>query len=543
MPDGTVRAIPYNSSSTMAAALETDIYIFGGYNSGPSTGVKTAYKYDTLTNTYTQLADIPINYHDGGIALVNTDIYLIGSATGDTDNGNYKYDTLTNTYTKMTDVPIRLTYGKAIAINTDIYLFHSTYTYKYDTLTDTYTKLTDIPNSFLYGYIALVGTDIYLLGGGNSYNTNYKYNVLTDTYTKMTDIPYQFTNGRAVSIGTDIYLFGSGNSNYNRYNYKYSTLTDTYTQLTDIPYGVYSCGIDIMNNNIYLFGGGVNPTKVQVLQFPSSDFDDNSVVLLNGSTYETQLFTNPLVDDSVKYQFADVWFYTDNDGLITDIPTYYGDGTQWINIKNPPPEPTPYTELEYIQGTGTQYIDSGVAGNTIGKITTKFKINTTVSYSFAMGASDSTTGFRSNNIGIGLTTNESQNGFWYNGNSQSYTFSTDTIYDISMAVQNGSQTFIVNGTTYNQSITSESAITNKNLYLFAMGYANTVKNAEISKISLYETKIYATDQTTLIRDFIPVKDENNVVCLYDKVTEDYFYNSGTGTFTAGPEVQNQGGAE
>ena len=44
-------------------------------------------------------------------------------------------------------------------------------------------------------------------------------------------------------------------------------------------------------------------------------------------------------------------------------------------------------------------------------------------------------------------------------------------------------------------------------------------------------KIYK--DTSLIRDFIPVKDENNVVCLYDKISNQYFYNAGTGDFIAG----------
>ena len=90
----------------------------------------------------------------------------------------------------------------------------------------------------------------------------------------------------------------------------------------------------LVNNDIYLFGGDSYPTKVQVLAFPSSEFDDKSIVLLNGSTYKTQLLSNDLFDNSVKYSFSDVWLYEDENGLILDIPTYYGDGTNWNKIKN-----------------------------------------------------------------------------------------------------------------------------------------------------------------------------------------------------------------
>ena len=37
----------------------------------------------------------------------------------------------------------------------------------------------------------------------------------------------------------------------------------------------------------------------------------------------------------------------------------------------------------------------------------------------------------------------------------------------------------------------------------------------------------------LIIDLIPVLDENNVACMYDKVSNKFLYNNGTGTFVAG----------
>lgn len=53
-------------------------------------------------------------------------------------------------------------------------------------------------------------------------------------------------------------------------------------------------------------------------------------------------------------------------------------------------------------------------------------------------------------------------------------------------------------------------------------------------IKVYNLKIY--DGDTILRDFIPCKDKNDVVCMYDKVEGKYYYNQGTGDFVAGPEV-------
>lgn len=47
-----------------------------------------------------------------------------------------------------------------------------------------------------------------------------------------------------------------------------------------------------------------------------------------------------------------------------------------------------------------------------------------------------------------------------------------------------------------------------------------------SKISYF--KLYHSDQ--LVLDLIPVLDQNNAPCMYDKVSDQFFYNQGTGTF-------------
>ncbi len=44
-------------------------------------------------------------------------------------------------------------------------------------------------------------------------------------------------------------------------------------------------------------------------------------------------------------------------------------------------------------------------------------------------------------------------------------------------------------------------------------------------------KIYSNNK--LVRDFIPVLDEDNKPCLYDKVEKKYYYNQGTGEFLYG----------
>ena len=344
-PDGTYRNIPYSFYAGATVTVGTDIYLLGGYNSTSGNQLKNNFKYDTLTDTYTGNRDMPFACSDASAVSIGTDIYILGLNS----NGHYKYDTLTNTYTQLTNIPYSFkNHDVPVAIGTDIYIFggngESYYrkAYKYDTLTDTYTQLTNIPYGFTNGSTAVVGTNVYLFGGsaGGNYQKAYKYDTLTDTYTQLTNIPYQFYNGSAITVGTDIYLFGGNSGTTN--TYKYNTLTNAYTQLTNIPYGFVYGSASIVGNKIYLFGGRNYLTKVQCMQVVSKTFEDNSVVISQGRLYNvgyaTEIFSNNLAEAPLLYAFADAWFYTTQDGLITDIPSYYGDGTQWINFKNPPVE-------------------------------------------------------------------------------------------------------------------------------------------------------------------------------------------------------------
>ena len=74
------------------------------------------------------------------------------------------------------------------------------------------------------------------------------------------------------------------------------------------------------------------------------------------------------------------------------------------------------------------------------------------------------------------------------------------------------------------------------VYLFAYNEDNQTTWHTIMKLN--GCKIY-TDSNTLVRDFIPVIDYNGVPCMFDKVSRQFYYNAGTGDFIAGPVINYQ----
>mgnify|MGYP003319910308 FL=1 len=65
--------VPYEFYSGSAIAMGTDIYLLGGFSSGT-----TAYKYDTLTDTYTQTVTIPYSFSGRCACSLSDSIYLFG---------------------------------------------------------------------------------------------------------------------------------------------------------------------------------------------------------------------------------------------------------------------------------------------------------------------------------------------------------------------------------------------------------------------------------------------------------------------------------
>lgn len=330
--------IPYDFYLGSAVAIGTNIYLFGGY---PSDSRKLAYKYDTLTDTYTKLTDIPYSFYNGSVVAIGTDIYLLGGQ-GSVKN-KYKYDTLTDTYTQLANLATDTYTHPAIAIGTDIYTFGgyntTTGTYKYETSTDTYVKLTDVPYWNASSCVANIGNYIYIFGSntGGKEKLAYKYDILENTYTQLSELPYSMSYAGAIAMNEkEIYLFGGGTTDTTKTSlYKYDIETDTYTQLENIPKAFFQGSIVQTNKGIYLLGGATYTNTVQLYANNIIEFEDKAVVINQGNTYSTQILSAPEnVQGRLTNSFNDAWYNTTENGLDDTISTYYGDGTEWIKFKN-----------------------------------------------------------------------------------------------------------------------------------------------------------------------------------------------------------------
>lgn len=187
-----------------------------------------------------------------------------------------------------------------------------------------------------------------------------------------------------------------------------------------------------------------------------------------------------------------------------------------------------HTVVEYIEFTGTQYFDLGFKPNQDTRVTVDIDVIAQNEQSCLFGAR---TAYQ--NTCFGVFTSASNAGYQVDyGNT-----ATDKVGGTSSGrhiLDFDKNVFSVDDLTVHTA-TYTSFQCAYNLFLLSYNNAGSAMAAYPVSGKLYSCKIY--DNAVLVRDLIPVLDANSVACLYDQLNSVYYYNAGTGTFTAGPEIE------
>lgn len=211
--------------------------------------------------------------------------------------------------------------------------------------------------------------------------------------------------------------------------------------------------------------------------------------------------------------------------------------------------PDGYTEVEYIQSSGTQYIDTGILPTDIGKIQMGVH-EVTGNYPYFFG---NTTAFYDNsptykakygffmliNMGSGEVRACAHQGSRTSGTpSVSSTTVANNVTETYLEVELNSVggTASVNGVSASISVYS-SPRSKYNVFLLCLNDYNlgTQTKTNFMSAKMSYCKVY-DNSLNLSRDFVPCISPSDVVGLYDLVEGKFYGNAGTGAFTAGPAV-------
>ena len=190
--------------------------------------------------------------------------------------------------------------------------------------------------------------------------------------------------------------------------------------------------------------------------------------------------------------------------------------------------PSGYTELQYIESTGTQYIDTGIIPTNRTSISAKATV-------LNLNSGPSFFGSLSGNplVGLLLGTNSTGSGSLFvnkTTDALNVQITANSIYEINLS---GTTLSIQKSGEQAQTFTTTPIVeTAGNIYMIGRNEDGVVKR--LGAFKYYYMKIY--ENGVLVRDFVPAKNSNNVIGMYDMVSGQFFTNAGTGDFTAGPDM-------
>ena len=186
-----------------------------------------------------------------------------------------------------------------------------------------------------------------------------------------------------------------------------------------------------------------------------------------------------------------------------------------------------YKKLEYIESTGTQYIDSEFVPTSNTKVVFKFSEKGSTNGVW-FGAYPNTGEWEIRSFGLYQNHVPSQQ-FWMHYCSNTSSSLSQIIYESVITLSKDG--LYMNDTklcsTNNNTFTSDNT-----MYIFS-GHGNSTNNQPMAG-RIHYFKIWESD--ILVRDFRPALDENEVPCFFDEVSQTYFYNIGEGDFIAGDRI-------
>lgn len=200
-------------------------------------------------------------------------------------------------------------------------------------------------------------------------------------------------------------------------------------------------------------------------------------------------------------------------------------------ILGPDKLPSEYTELEYIETSGTQWIDTGITSTSTMVSQIKFNLLSTSSSSHVYGyrkAND----YESYRLFFNGST-----GLMYDGpgtstsNKRRITMnnsvSKDTVFEFELG-----NNYVKNLVTGNNIGSSNSKYLDGISTITLSYWEGNGSNSDVSSARWYYVKIY--EDSTLILDLIPVR-KDGVGYMFDRVSKTLFTNQGTGDFILGPD--------
>lgn len=208
-----------------------------------------------------------------------------------------------------------------------------------------------------------------------------------------------------------------------------------------------------------------------------------------------------------------------------------------MKIRRPPRLPMEYQEVEWIGNPDQAYIKTSFNCKDFDYAELKFFITANRTWANIFGGS--TNNSDPHNGKSICVSNRGQVAYQYD--SVRYfdkpNLTANNLYVAKFTAKIGNQKLIINDELIGETNISSDISGNPPVGIFSMWYGSDAGKTpgESTIANIYYTRLYNND--ALIGDFIPCyRKSDNEIGMYDLVTNTFYTNAGTGTFTKGPDV-------
>ena len=186
--------------------------------------------------------------------------------------------------------------------------------------------------------------------------------------------------------------------------------------------------------------------------------------------------------------------------------------------------PQGYTRVEYIESTGTQWLNTNVVGKT--------GVSATIDFEFTSISAEAINILGSKKENIRIYMPHYNSGFYIGYGDAVKLNKTAAVgerHQMTISLLAGQQSVYLDG---QQIYTGANTTTyNSTLHMYLFGLNSDEAPAYLASIKLYACQIY--DDDTLVCDYIPCRNPDGEAGLYDMVGGRFYDNDGTGEFVCG----------
>lgn len=284
------RSMPLARDEAAGAAVNNQLFVFGGFHGSDWTATRRVDRFDVATNTWRRVRDMPEPLTHVATVLRGHRVWMIGGLTGDSPGPSVKsvyiYDTKKDRYTRGPSLPEARGAGAAAIVNDTLIYFggldrkagqlgvdkRTTWTLDLAREGATWTKRANMPNALNHIASASVGGNAYAIGGqaGTERDARFamsvaRYNPKINRWTTVASMPGATSHVLASTLtrGNSFYVIG-GEASYNVGRssiYRYDASADRWTTYATLPEARRAPVVGLFGDALYVTGGSYDPGR------------------------------------------------------------------------------------------------------------------------------------------------------------------------------------------------------------------------------------------------------------------------------------------